>query len=62
VKTVDSFFLPGESEEQKSKRHPQFKALQQHNKAGSNERRLADLVNENFRTTSDLETYVLHCC
>jgi len=60
MKTVDTFFPSDEPEEQKLKRNPQSEALQQHNKAGSYERRFAALMNENFRTTCDLETYVLH--
>jgi beta-mannosidase len=33
--------------------------MQQHNKAGSHERRFAIAMNENFRYTGDLESYVL---
>jgi beta-mannosidase len=41
-----------------SERHPQSKMMQQHNKAGSHERRFAIAMNENFRYTGDLESYV----
>ncbi|KAG8767471.1 hypothetical protein FRC12_006222 [Ceratobasidium sp. 428] len=41
-----------------SQRRVQSKAMQQHNKAGAHERRLAICMNENFHITSDLETYV----
>jgi len=61
MKTVDTFFLPDETDEEKSKHHPQSKVLQQHNKAGSHEESFATLMNENFKITCDLETYV-PCC
>ncbi|QRV98035.1 beta-mannosidase [Ceratobasidium sp. AG-Ba] len=38
-------------------RRVQSKAMQQHNKAGSHERRLAIVMNENFHITNNLETY-----
>lgn len=60
MKTVDTFFPSDEPEKQKSKRNPQSEALQQHNKASSYEQRFTALMNENFRTTCDLEMYVLH--
>ena len=41
-----------------AQRHPQSKMMQQHNKAGSHERRFAVAMNENFRYTEDLESYV----
>jgi beta-mannosidase len=41
-----------------SPRHPQSKMMQQHNKAGSHERRFAIAMNENFRYSGDLESYV----
>jgi beta-mannosidase len=41
-----------------SEKHPQSKMMQQHNKAGSHERRFAIAMNENFRYTGDLESYV----
>ncbi|CAE6426065.1 unnamed protein product [Rhizoctonia solani] len=40
-----------------SQRRVQSKAMQQHNKAGAHERRLAVYMNENFWITNDLETY-----
>ncbi|CAE6472019.1 unnamed protein product [Rhizoctonia solani] len=40
-----------------SQRRVQSKAMQQHNKAGSHERRLAVYMNENFWITNNLETY-----
>ena len=60
MKTVDTFFPSDESEEQRLKRNPQSEALQQHNKASSYAQRFTALLNENFRTTCDLEAYVLH--
>jgi beta-mannosidase len=54
MKTLEAF-LP-ENEAAGKHWHPQSKALQQHNKAGSYERRLAILMNENFRINSDLES------
>ena len=41
----------------KSQAWPQSKLMQQHNKAGSHERRFAILMNENFRLTGDLTEY-----
>ena len=38
-----------------SQAYPQSKSMQQHNKAGSYERRFAGLMNENFRLTGDLD-------
>jgi beta-mannosidase len=37
-----------------AERHPQSKMMQQHNKAGSHERRFAIAMNENFRYNGDL--------
>jgi beta-mannosidase len=51
MRTVD-FWLDGNTAQAK----PQSKLMQQHNKAGSHERRLAIVMNENFTMTSDLET------
>jgi beta-mannosidase len=39
-----------------AERHPQSKMMQQHNKAGSHERRFAIAMNENFRYNGDLES------
>ncbi|KZO92286.1 glycoside hydrolase family 2 protein [Calocera viscosa TUFC12733] len=43
---------------EKGHRYPQSKMMQQHNKAGSHERRLAIYMNENFRITGEFEPYV----
>jgi len=61
MKTVDSCFPLDEPEDQKLKHHHQSKALQQHNKGASHEGRFAALMNDNFRVSSDLETYVPQC-
>ncbi|PVG02964.1 glycoside hydrolase [Serendipita vermifera] len=55
--TVEKFY-PIDTKETAQQRHPQSRAMQQHNKAGSHERRFAILMNENFRMTNDLESYV----
>ncbi|ORY21893.1 glycoside hydrolase [Naematelia encephala] len=52
LKTIN-FWLDGDD----TQAHPQSKLMQQHNKAGSHERRLAICMNENFRITADLESY-----
>ena len=57
MKTVDTCFPSGESDEKKLKHHLQSKALQQLSKAGSHEGRFAALMNENFKEGCDLETY-----
>ncbi|KAG8713456.1 hypothetical protein FRC08_013238 [Ceratobasidium sp. 394] len=54
IRTID-YWLQGTDP---SQRRVQSKAMQQHNKAGSHERRLAICMNENFHITSDLETYI----
>ncbi|EJT97015.1 glycoside hydrolase [Dacryopinax primogenitus] len=51
--TIDWFF-----DDEKGDRYPQSRMMQQHNKAGSHERRLAIYMNENFRITGDFESYV----
>ena len=51
VKTVD-YWLDGNTKD----RWAQSKAMAQHDRAGSHERRFAIVMNENFRLTSDLET------
>jgi beta-mannosidase len=48
-RTVD-LWLDGDA----SQAYPQSKLMQQHNKAGSYERRFATVMNENFRLTGDL--------
>lgn len=55
-RTVD-YWLDGDTTQAK----PQSKLMQQHNKAGSHERRFAIYMNENFSMTSDLETCVIPC-
>jgi beta-mannosidase len=51
MRTVE-YWLDGDHTQAK----PQSKLMQQHNKAGSHERRFAIYMNENFSMTSDLET------
>lgn len=51
IRTVD-YWLDGNTKD----RWAQSPSMQQHNKAGSHERRFAIVMNENFRLTSDLET------
>ena len=51
VKTVD-YWLEGDTKD----RWAQSKAMVQHDRAGSHERRFAIAMNENFRLTGDLET------
>ncbi|CAE7233738.1 unnamed protein product [Rhizoctonia solani] len=53
IRTID-YWLQGS---EPSQRRVQSKAMQQHNKAGAHERRLAVYMNENFWVTNDLETY-----
>jgi beta-mannosidase len=53
IQTVD-WWLDGDQ----SERYPQSKLMAQHNKAGSYERRLATYINEEFKMTGDLETYL----
>ncbi|CAE6466616.1 unnamed protein product [Rhizoctonia solani] len=53
IRTID-YWLQGTDA---SQRRVQSKAMQQHNKAGSHERRLAVYMNENFWITNNLETY-----
>ena len=53
IKTVD-YWLDGNTKD----RWAQSKAMAQHDRAGSHERRFAIVMNENFRLTSDLETCV----
>lgn len=43
----------------KSEWYAQSTLMAQHTRAGSFERRFAIVMNENFRVTSDLETYVV---
>ena len=43
-----------------SEYYSQSPIIAQHNRAGSFERRFAIVMNENFRLTEDLETYVYH--
>ncbi|KAL1746851.1 glycoside hydrolase family 2 protein [Schizophyllum fasciatum] len=43
-----------------SEYYSQSPIIAQHNRAGSFERRFAIVMNENFRLTQDLETYVFH--
>lgn len=54
MRTLEDFFPENEASD--IHRHPQSKALQQHNKAGSHERRMAVLMNENLKVTGDLES------
>ena len=49
------YWMKGSDE---SEWYAQSKTMAQHNKAGSHERRFAILMNDNFRLTSDLETWV----
>ena len=53
IRTID-FWLDGDQ----SERYSQSRLMQQHNKAGSHERRLAIYMNENFRIKEDLESSV----
>ncbi|KAH9948314.1 glycoside hydrolase superfamily [Amylocystis lapponica] len=53
IRTVD-YWLDGNTKD----RWAQSPSMQQHNKAGSHERRFAIVMNENFRLTSDLETHI----
>ncbi|KAG9123469.1 hypothetical protein FRC07_014899, partial [Ceratobasidium sp. 392] len=53
IRTID-YWLQGTGP---SQRRVQSKAMQQHNKAGAHERRLAICMNENFHITSNLEIY-----
>ncbi|KAG8785886.1 hypothetical protein FRC20_010933 [Serendipita sp. 405] len=53
--TMESYFADCDDTDQ---RHPQSQAIQQHTKAGSYERRFSTLMNENFRMTGDLESYM----
>ena len=53
IRTID-YWLDGNKRE----RWAQSKLMQQHNRAGAHERRFAIVMNENFRLTGDLETYV----
>lgn len=50
IRTID-YWLDGDT----TQRYPQSRLMQQHNKAGSHERRLAIYMNENFRFAEDLE-------
>ncbi|KAF8492119.1 glycoside hydrolase [Gautieria morchelliformis] len=54
IRTVD-YWLDGADE---SQRYSQSKLMMQHNRAGSHERRFAIVMNENFRITGDLESYI----
>lgn len=54
MKTIESW-MEGAAE---SDWHPQSIWMAQHTRAGSFERRFAILMNENFRMTSDFETFV----
>ncbi|KAL5638363.1 hypothetical protein ACGC1H_005146 [Rhizoctonia solani] len=53
IRTIDYFLQDTDP----SQRRVQSKAMQQHNKAGAHERRLAVYMNENFWMTNNLETY-----
>ncbi|CAE6497533.1 unnamed protein product [Rhizoctonia solani] len=53
MRTIDYWLQDTDS----SQRRVQSKAMQQHNKAGAHERRLAVYMNENFWITNDLERY-----
>ncbi|KIM32355.1 glycoside hydrolase family 2 protein [Serendipita vermifera MAFF 305830] len=57
LRTVEKYFPEGDKTPV-AQRHPQSKEVQQHTKAGSYERRFAILMNENFRMTGDLESYM----
>jgi beta-mannosidase len=54
MKTVKGWMKDLPEEE----RHPQSAAVAQHCRAGLYERRLAIAMNENFRPSADLETFV----
>ena len=53
IRTID-YWLDGDMKN----RWAQSKGMMQHDRAGAHERRFAIVMNENFRMTSDLETYV----
>lgn len=53
IRTVD-WWLEGD----KAQRRPGSRLLTQHSRAGQAERRFAVALNENCRSTDDLETYV----
>ncbi|CAE6472356.1 unnamed protein product [Rhizoctonia solani] len=53
IRTIDYFLQDTDP----SQRRVQSKAMQQHNKAGAHERRLAIYMNENFWITNNLEAY-----
>lgn len=53
-RTVEAFFSSNDT----SERFPQSTVIQQHTRAGSYEKRFAVLMNENFRMTGDLESYI----
>ncbi|KAI1789937.1 glycoside hydrolase [Ganoderma leucocontextum] len=53
IKTVD-YWLDGSTKD----RWAQSKAMAQHDRAGSHERRFAIVMNENLRLTGDLETHI----
>ncbi|KAJ9119092.1 hypothetical protein QFC22_003583 [Naganishia vaughanmartiniae] len=55
IRTVD-WWLDGNGKE----RYSQSKLMQQHNRAGSHERRFAVYMNEMFRLTGDFATYIYH--
>ena len=58
--TIEYWLEDGQtSEDEKQRlRYAQSKSMQQHNKAGSHERRFAVLMSENFRYTSDLDEHI----
>ncbi|KAJ9105971.1 hypothetical protein QFC19_003306 [Naganishia cerealis] len=55
IRTVD-WWIDGDEKE----RYSQSKLMQQHNRAGSHERRFAVYMNELFRLTGDFATYIYH--
>ncbi|KAF8309073.1 glycoside hydrolase [Clavulina sp. PMI_390] len=59
-RTIEYWLEDGQtSDEEKQKlRYAQSKSMQQHNKAGSHERRFAILMSENFRFTADLDEHI----
>lgn len=59
-RTIEYWLEDGHtSEAEKQKlRYSQSKSMQQHNKAGSHERRFAVLMSENFRHTSDFDEHI----
>ena len=56
MKTIDYWMQQGDPEG--TQRYAQSPLMAQHCRAGMFERRFSIAINENFRVTTDLETYV----